>query len=148
MAIGQRTDPYFGHRFRVEVDGLLIGGFSEVTGLQAEIDTEEYQEGGVNNHVHRLPKGMKFPNLVLKRGLTDSTDLWKWHEASGSDRWSKKLPRRTLRIILLNNEGEEKISWRCLDAYPVKWSSSDLKGDANTVALESLELVHCGIQRA
>jgi len=58
------------------------------------------------------------------------------------------LALRSVRIIVLDSQGEEKLSWRCLHAWPVKWSGSDLKGDANTVAIESLELAHGGLQRA
>ncbi|HSI12966.1 MAG TPA: phage tail protein [Chthoniobacter sp.] len=148
MALGNRTDPYLAHRYRVEIDGIVIAGFSEVTGLQAEIETEDYQEGGINTSPHKLPKGMRHPNLVLKRGFTEARELWDWYESSGPGRWRKKLERRSVRIIVLDSKGEEKLSWRCLQAWPVKWSGSDLKGDANTVAIESLELAHGGLQRA
>ena len=148
MALGERTDPYLAHRYRVEIDGIVIGGFAEVTGLQAEIETEDYQEGGVSTPLHKLPKGARQPNLVLKRGFTEARELWDWHHSSGPGRWTKKLERRTVRIIMLNSEGGEKLSWRCREAWPVKWSGSDLKGDANTVAIESLELAHGGLQRA
>ena len=147
MTVGQRIDPYLGHRFRVEMDGTEVGGFSEVTGLQAEIETEDYAEGGVNDHVHKLPKGVKYPNLILKRGITDADNLWKWYKSTGPGRVPQKIQRKDIRIYLLDSEGKEKMSWRCLQAYPVKWSGSDLKGDANAVSLESLELAHCGMDR-
>jgi phage tail-like protein len=145
MAVGSRTDPYLGFRFLVEIEGLVAGGFSEVSGIQAEIETEDYQEGGVNGYVHKLPKGMKYPNLVLKRGITDTDALWKWYQSVVEP--NARIERKPIRIILLDAQGEEKIGWRCLQAYPIKWTGPDLKGDASSVGIESLELVHCGIQR-
>ncbi len=77
MANGKRKpDPYFSFQFLIEINGLITGGFSEVSGLQVEIETEEYREGGTNDYVHKLPKGTKYSNLVLKRGITDSDVLW------------------------------------------------------------------------
>jgi phage tail-like protein len=146
MAVGDRKDPFLGFRFRVEIEGLVAGGFSDVSGLQAEIETEEYREGGANRFVHKLTKPMKHPNLTLKRGLADSDALWKWLHSVGKK--GSKIDRKRVRIILLDSEGKEKVSWRCLQAYPIKWAASDLKADASNVVIESLELVHCGIELA
>jgi phage tail-like protein len=146
MALATRTDPYLGFHFKVEIQGLVVGGFSEATGLQVEVETEDYQEGGAVGFAHKLPKAMKYPNVVLKRGLTDADALWKWLHSVGKK--GSKLDRKTVRIIVLDSEGKEKVSWRCLQALPVKWAASDLKSDANSVQVESLELVHCGIERS
>jgi phage tail-like protein len=146
MATGDRTDPYLGYRFGVEIEGLIVGGFSEVSGLQLEVETEDYHEGGVNNYTHKLPRAAKHPTLVLKRGITDADALWKWQRSLGKP--NAKIERKTIRIILLDGQGREKISWRCLRAYPVKWTGPELKAGGTAVALESLELAHCGIERA
>ena len=61
------------------IEGLLVAGFSEVSGLQAETEVEEVREGGVNDYVYKLPKGTKYQNLTLKKGMTISNDLWDWH---------------------------------------------------------------------
>jgi phage tail-like protein len=136
--------PYLSFRFLVEIQGLIVGGFSEVTGLQAETEVETIEEGGVNDYVHRFPKKTKYPNLVLKRGITDSDALWKWHqEVVGG-----KISRKSGFIILVDSEGNEKWRWHFVQAYPVKWAGPDLKADSSAVAVESLELVHNGITKA
>ncbi|MBD2450066.1 phage tail protein [Nostoc sp. FACHB-152] len=141
MVVGQRNDPYAAFNFWVEIKGLVVGGFSEVSGLQAETETEDYHEGGVNNFVHRLPKGTKFPNLVLKRGITESVELWQWHQ----NVINGDIKRQNGSVVLLDNTGSEKWRWNFSDAYPVKWAGPDLKADGNTVALETLELAHNGL---
>jgi phage tail-like protein len=55
VAVALRLDPYLNFRFLVEIQGLIVAGFSEVNGLQAEIETFEYREGGLNDYAHRLP---------------------------------------------------------------------------------------------
>ena len=146
MAVGERKDPYVGFRFRVEIEGFVMGGFSEASGLQVEVETEDYNEGGANGFTHKLPKLRKYPNVILKRGLTDSDALWKWLHSVGTK--GSSIERKMVRLILLDNEGKEKITWRCLRAYPVKWSGSDFKADSGNLAVETLELAHCGIERA
>jgi phage tail-like protein len=143
MTTGKRNDPYLGCRFVVEIDDLIVGGFSEVSGLQVETETEDYREGGVNDYVHKLPKGTKYPNLILKRGITDSDALWKWHQ----DVITGKIERKSGRVILQDAEGNTKWLWAVEELFPVKWTGPDFKADGSAVAIEALELVHRGIKK-
>lgn len=142
MAPGGRQDPYLGYDFAVEIQGIIVGGFSEVSGLNFEVEVEDYREGGENQFVHYLPKGTKHGRLVLKRGFTDSDALWNWHlnvvngTHERNDLW-----------ILLREHGEEKWKWICEEALPVKWTGPDFKADGSAIAIESLELVHKGIRK-
>jgi phage tail-like protein len=143
MAITNRVDPYLNFRFLVEIECRIVAGFSDVSGLDVQIDTEEYQEGGVNYMVHQLPKGVRNSKLVLKRGITDCDFLWRWQQ----DMVAGKIRRDTIKIILHDTEGNEKQCWRCLQAHPVQWTGPELQGTGNTVAIETLELVHQGITK-
>ncbi len=143
MAGGQRTDPFTAFRYVVEIEGITAAGFSEVGGLETQINTEDYREGGVNDFVHKLPSGAKQPNLTLQRGLTDSDALWKWQ----LDVLRGKVTRKTVRIMVLDSEGQEKVGWRCLKAFPTRWVGPALKSDGRAVAIERLELAHMGIER-
>jgi phage tail-like protein len=141
MPIVGRKNPYRKFRFLIELEGLIVGGFSEVSGLQVETEIETIEEVGVNNYVHKLQKKTKYPNIVLKRGILDSNKIWKLHQ----DVVNGKTSRKSGFIILLNSMGNEKRRWRFTQAYPVKWSGPELKADGNDVEVESLELVHEGI---
>lgn len=143
MAIAERRDPYQSFNFLIEVQGLIAGGFSEVSGIQAETEVEEIKEGGVNDHVHKLPKATKYPNVAFKRGITDSDTLWRWHQ----DVIAGKFERRTVFVVLRDASGDEKWRWSFIDAYPVKWIGPDLKADSSAVAIESLELAHDGFKK-
>jgi phage tail-like protein len=140
MTNGQRTDPLLAFRFQVEVGSIIQAGFSECSGLQVETEVEEVREGGVNAFVHKLPKGSKHVNLTLKYGLTTSDDLWNWHK----DVVEGKVERKTVNVLLLDVEGEERWRWSFQKAYPVKWVGPELKADGSAVAIETLELAHHG----
>ncbi len=141
----KRVDPFLSQRFMVEIEGIVVAGFSDVSGLQAETEIEEIKEGGVNDFVYKLPKGTKYPNLTLKKGLTTSSALWNWHRSIVSG----KITFKTVRIILQSTEAawDYDNQYQLIRAYPVKWSGPDLKADGNAVAVETLELAHHGIKR-
>ncbi len=142
MATGDRKDPILGFRFAIEIDKVVAAGFSEVSGLQAEIETQDYREGGVNEYIHKFAGPTKYPsNLILKKGVTDDKELWSWY----CDVMNGKITRKSVSVLLMNTSGEEKRRWNLYNAYPVKWSGPDLKAAASEVAVEVLELAHEGL---
>ena len=142
--LGVRSDPYMSFNFFVEIEGLIVGGFSEVGGLQIETAVEEYKEGGQNEFVHKLAGPTRYPsNLILKRGLTDIETLWSWHQ----DVVAGTIERRNGTIYLLDRMRAPVTMWNFKEAYPVKWSGPDLKADSTAVAFESIELVHRGLSK-
>lgn len=143
MAVGERKDPYLAFNFLVEIQGLTVGGFTEVTGLQVEIEVHDYREGGLNEYMHRLAGPTRYPsNLVLKHGLTDVEGLWKWHQ----DVRQGKIERKNVSIVLLDNAREEKWRWNFVKACPVRWIGPELRADRAEVAVETVELVHRGLE--
>jgi phage tail-like protein len=142
LGLGGRRDPYLSYNFAVEIEGLVAGGFSEVSGVQTEIEVQEYREGGVNEYIHKRAGPAKYPsNLVLKKGVTDVRTLWEWYwqVAQGT------IERKNVSVLLLDSSGQEKLRWNFERAYPVKWVGPDLKGTSSDVAVEAVELAHCGL---
>jgi phage tail-like protein len=146
-AVGQRHDPSATFRFRVDVSGLEIGEFSECGGLEMQVKYDEVREGGENNFVHRLPTRVEYGNLTLKRGYVKSNEFYTWCTEVLTE---KKVRRRDVSIVLVDpglpRETSKVIGWTFLNAYPVKWSGPSFKAGENTVAVESLELAHQGLQ--
>ena len=143
-ARGDRFDPYLRCNFLIEIEGLVVGGFSEVTGLVSEVEYEEIREGGLNDYTHKLPTRTTHPqHLVLKHGITDIDTLWAWHH----DITRGNIQRRNGTIYLLNRRRSPAIWWNFTGAYPVKWVGPDFQAGTGTVAVETVELVHQGIVR-
>ncbi len=138
--------PLLNYRYRVEIEGLVVAGFSEVSGLSSEIETEEYKEGGAD-FVHRLPAGIKQSNIVLKKGMGASQELMEWYgSVVDALTYGKPLPKsESVYISLIDEKGEERVRFLIKRAYPVKWSGPELKGTGGDIAIETLELVHEGM---
>lgn len=137
------ADPYGGFRFRVEILGLQVGGFTEVSGLEREVQIEDFREGGVNDYTHKLATMTKYQNLTLKRGLADATELWQWHQ----DVVNGTIERRQVNVVLIDISGQDTWRWVVEKAYPVKWSGASFNASTNAILVESVELVHNGIKR-
>jgi len=141
--LGVRADPYQGFNFLVEIEGLLVGGFSECTGLQAEVEMTDYREGGQNDFVWRFAGPAKYPSLNLKHGLTLIDGLWSWHR----DVAQGVIERRNGTVYLLNKQRIPVVWWDFKQALPVRWTGPDLRADSGAVAFESVELAHQGLSR-
>ncbi len=131
--------PYSQFNFEVQVDGEAVAGFSEVSGITMQLDTVQYQEGGVNDHVHSLPGTMAHANLVMQRGMTKDATFWKWVQ----DVMSGKVVRKDVVIKLQDGfQGESVWGWEFTDAYPTMWQGPDLISANNRLAIESIELTY------
>ncbi len=137
------SDPYAGFRFRVEILGVQVGGFTEVSGIDREVQLEDFREGGVNDYTHKLVTVTKYQNLVLRRGIADATELWQWHQ----DVVNGKIERRQVSVVLLDSLFKDAWRWVFKQAYPVKWSGASLNASSSAVFVESVELAHNGVTR-
>jgi phage tail-like protein len=136
---GKRPDPVGEMRFVVVIDGVEIGHFSECSGLQIEIDVEEYSEGGQNAFVHKLRGRLKYPNLVLKRGVTHEDALLKWLLDCQT-----QTVRKSGHVAIQGPDGASVRRWRFAEAFPVRWEGPTLSAASTSVASESLEIAHHG----
>jgi phage tail-like protein len=134
-------------RFLFEVDGETIGHFMEVGGLEVEVTVESIEEGGQNAFSHRLPGRMSWPNITLKRGVTQTDNLFKWLQKSSGEQFASsgnKLTRSTAAITLVAGESTRLRSWNFFDAFPVKWSGPQFAATSSDAATETLEIAHHG----
>jgi phage tail-like protein len=142
MSTGSRRDPYLGFNFKVEVDGLVVGGFSDVSGIAAESEILEFREGGLNEYTHKRAGPIKYPgNLILKRGISEAAGLWSWFV----DVMQGTVDRKTVSIILLDSSCQETRRWSFQRAYPVKWEGPTLRAAAAEISVETVELAHDGL---
>ncbi|HEU4323604.1 MAG TPA: phage tail protein [Roseiflexaceae bacterium] len=140
--IGTPRDVYGACRFWVEIDQIVAAAFSECSGLQVETDVFEWEEGGINEYRHRLPGRLKYSNIVLKRGIADQ-ELWNWY----AQQTQGIIRRRNMSIFLRGYDDRPDAIWNIVYALPIKWIGPNLKSGAAEVAVETIELIHCGFQR-
>ena len=145
MATGERKDPYKNFRFLVEIDGIVQAGFSEATIPDSTQEPIEYREGNEPTTVRKLPGLVKYGNLTLKWGITDSLELYNWRKMV--EQGKTKDARKNMAVILMDEEGNEAARWNFFEAWPTKYDAPDLSAKGNDVAVETLEIVHERMER-
>ena len=142
MATGTRNDPYRAFNFRIEIDNLTVGAFSECSGLSSDGDAVDYREGtDIPLNVRKLVGLRKYANVVLKRGYTQNTELWDWY----TNIVNGVPDRRNGTIILMDEARNDVLRWNIENAWINKIEGPSFKANGNEIAMESVELVHEGL---
>lgn len=130
-------NPYAQFNFLLEIEGLTAAGFTEVSGMNSETDPIDYREGSDPNHVRKMPGITKHGNITLKRGYTQSRELWDWRKSTidGS------TIRKSGAIILLDESRKPALRWEFFNAWIKKYEGPALKSTTNEAAIESIEFV-------
>lgn len=140
-----RTDPYRQFNFRLEIDGLQIGDFSEVSLGAAITEVVEYRDGTDRSGVRKLPGLTHYANVILKRGITHSLELYQWHRMIAEGRSADA--RRNIVVVLSDEARNDVARFILRNAWPVKYEAPSFSAAASDVAIESLELTHEGLER-
>jgi len=140
----RETDPFASFNFRLEINGIVKAGFSEVTGLNAESNVIEYREGTDGLNARKLPGLIKYGNVTLKRGVTDDPEIFTLFKQVIDGDVTRD---DSMSIVLLDEKRNEAVRWNLRSAWPSKWMGPDLKANANEIAIESLEIAHEGVER-
>ncbi len=142
-ATGARIDPYAVYNFLVEIEGIIAGGFTEVSGLSIQTEVERKTFGGENDREYVFVKGTKHQDLTLRHGLTDLDLIWTWYD----DVIKGKIARKNGSIYLLDHAGLPAMWWDFFEAFPIKWDGPTFNASSNTVATETLVLSHHGLTK-
>jgi phage tail-like protein len=153
---GVRADPILGYNFLITlvdsssvltsvlsgIYNVVLGGFSEASGLEMNLEVEEYKEGGRNDTPRKFPTRVTWSNLRLKRGVAYSDDLWNWHYGFVEGRG-----RRRDGVVVLQNDLHVPIKvWYFTRGLPVKWTGPSLDAGQSRVAVEEVEIAHEGLK--
>lgn len=138
--------PPVGFYFKLSFSGVsdaMDAAFKEVSGISAEINIEEITEGGENRFKYKVPTGGKYGNLVVKRGLVlPSSTMAQWcFDTIGSDLSNPIIPK-TIIVTLMDADATPLMAWNFFNAWPVKWSASDLKSQDGEIVIESIEFAY------
>src|SRR3954454_10998540 len=133
--------------FLFEGDGVQIGAFMEVQGLELRVEVDTDEEGGENGFVHQLPGRMTWPNIVLKRGLIQTDALFDWVKKSSGEGFAtagNKLTRCTGAVVLMSSTNKRLRSYELQGAFPVRWTGPRLNVEEQMPLEEELEVAHHG----
>lgn len=136
-------DPYAAFDFVVAIDGVDVAGFSEVSGLEFEIDVVEYRDGNdAAQRVRKIPGLRRYGNIVLKRGITGHNAFWDWILQA----LDGPVAKHDGEIMLLSEQREPVVRWHFTDGWPCKYLGPDLNAAASEIAIESVEICHEGLR--
>ncbi len=141
----ERVDPYRAYNFKLVIQGVTEGHFTECTGLGVKVDAIKYREGGNSQVVHRIPGQVDYGDVTLRYGLTSSRELWDWFLTAVKG----QVERKNISILMLDSDGvAEVMRWDLVNAWPAEWRGAPLEATSHEVAIESLTLVFETLERA
>jgi phage tail-like protein len=129
-------------------DQLGNGGFQECSGLELEQDVQEYLEGGRNNGIVRRLGRVKYPHIVLKRGMFFANNqlnrqLWLWLQ--DMVRGIRPAVRYNGRIVVYHVGQSAVARWRFVRGLPLRIKGPELNAKTGEVAIEELQIAHEGL---
>ena len=133
-----------------EKETLGDGAFQECTGLEIEMDVQEYLEGGRNDGVIQRIGRAKYTNIVLKRGMfygadeKVNRDLWRWLQDVVSGK--RPVARYDGIIEVKSRAGETVATWVFDRGLPAKIRGPELNGKSGDIAIEELHIAHEGLR--
>ena len=133
--------------FGVEFQGQVSGAFRECTGLGSENEVVEYKASGPKGEfvIKKVPGRMKWSNITLKRGITDTMDMWQWRKLVEQGKVEEACKNGS--IVMFNQKGEEMARWDFVNAWSSKISGPTANANTNEVGIEELEITHEGYER-
>ena len=108
---GARVDPFRAYNFKLEVQGVQQGHFTECSGLGVKIFPIKYREGGEHQIIHAIPGPVEYADITLRYGLTSSAEMWDWLKDTMQGKVERKEVAgigRTTHLGIHSNYLEEK----------------------------------------
>ncbi|MEH0846026.1 phage tail protein [Micromonospora sp. CPCC 205711] len=139
---GAPVDPYRAYNFKLLINGITNGHFTEVSGLEMNIARLPYREAG-NDRIRAVPGQVDYSPVTLHFGLTPSRELWDWvHTAVKGT-----VSRRNVSVVLLDAAGTtEVLRWNLINAWPMRWQGAHLHTLSQEIAIVALTLAYEGLE--
>ncbi len=109
------------------------------------METKVIKEGGHNYGAAQRVGQTTFSTVVLKRGMTQIKDLWVWYQMVSTGRYAHRV---NVDITMFDARGKGVLTWKLVNALPIKFKAADLNAKAGEVAIEEIHLVHEGLSLA
>lgn len=143
MATRREFDHIGNYNFKVEIEGVTVGAFSRVDGLESETDVITFFDGD-SALMRKRPGRTHYSNITLFRGFTNNSELWDWRRSVTDGR----VERKSGSIILLDEASQEIMRYNFFEAWPCRWKSMQLDASDDGLVIEELEIVVEKIERA
>lgn len=133
-------EPYNNFVYKVDIDNVTIGGFTDVSGLSVHSDVLEYREGGSHDVTHVFQNDLSYTNATLRRGMTKHDDFVKWIRNAVSA--NREAARYDVMITMMDRQKNSTWGWKLINAYPVRWDGPSMIAGGDGFAMETLEVTY------
>ncbi|MEU3655949.1 phage tail protein [Streptomyces sp. NPDC032161] len=128
--------------FKLVIGGNDLGAFHTCSGLGAEVELEQYAEGGNNGFTWQLPGRITWTNITLTRPVTtDTLKIARWLNDT-----IQRVERKDGEIVALRPDLSRIISWQVQGIVPVRWRGPSFDPASSQPAIETLEIAHEGLE--
>lgn len=135
-----------GSWFSVELDNGITGEFTEVGGLGIDIEVVTVNTSNSDTKTRKRPGSTKYNEITLKRPLSADQKFWNWAKDIRDGKADKYRTGGAV-VVFDITSGKETGRWTFKDAWPSKWSASDLDVGKDDVMSEQITLQIEHIQR-
>jgi phage tail-like protein len=133
----QRGDHVGDFNFRIEIEGMSVGGFAKVEGLNVGIDVIEYQHGNDITPRKRMGR-IKVENVRLIKGYINDASLYKWCESA----MKGDVARKSMSIVLLDDSRAIDLArYNLYEVWPTRWTGFKFDAKGRGALVEEIELV-------
>lgn len=128
--------------FRLVIGGDDLGRFHTCTGLAAQVEVEQFAEGGNNSFAWQLPTRITWSPITLTRAVTaDTVKVSRWLSET-----MRRVRRKDGEIVALRPDLTPIARWQVLGIVPVSWQGPAFDPSSAQAAVETLEIAHEGLQ--
>ena len=140
-------DPIATFRFSLDVQGVTAATFHEAAGFENSTDVIEHRQIGQGGKVTimKLPGGSKWADITLKRGFTDSMDLYDWRQKVLDG--DMDAARKDGSITGYDAKDNPVIQYTFTRGWISKWKGATFSAKDNNVAVEEITITHEGVKR-
>lgn len=138
------ADPYRNYNFKLDINGVSQGHFTECSGMTVKVEAIQYREAGNAQVVRQIPGQVQYGPVTLRYGLTNSAELWEWLMTAVEG----KVVRKNISIIMMEADGTtDAMYWTLVNAWPSEWRGAPLNALGHEMAIESLTLHYESLER-
>ncbi len=128
--------------FQLSIAGSDLGAFHTCDGLGAQLEVEQFAEGGNNEFTWQLPSRITWSNITMTRPVTgDSGKVLTWFNEV-----VQRAVRKDGEIVALAPDLTPIVRWQVLGIVPISWKGPTFDPSQSQVAVETLEFAHEGLQ--
>ncbi|NLV74449.1 MAG: phage tail protein [Chloroflexi bacterium] len=146
--MADNKNPLVSFHYAIDISGAVKGYFTECSGIGSEHEVIEHKIVDDSGHqlVQKIPGRLKWDDITLKRGITDSLDIWDWRDLVVQGKVADARKNGT--ITMFDQELKPVAKWDFVNAWPVKVSGPTVKSDSNEFGVEELIITHEGLTRS